>query len=215
MREYNRIQRRLARSHRSLSADGGNRIHMNVLVIGSGGREHALVWKNRPVAGGEEDLRGAGERRHRRSRRMRRRRRGRSRRAPEARARKEDRSHRRRSGSPARRRHRRSLHFEGLADIRIRQEGGAPRGEQGLGEGVHDPVRHPDGGVPRVRQRDLGAQGDRFDGGALCRQGGRARRRQGRHHRENGPGSARRHRARHEERRRSGRPASGSFWRSS
>ena len=88
---------------------------MNILVIGSGGREHALAWAiaGSPLA--DRGLLRAGQCRHRRGRRMRADRRDRHRRHRRFLPPQPDRFRRRRAGGAARRRTVDALEAEGIA----------------------------------------------------------------------------------------------------
>ena len=113
---------------------------MKILVVGSGGREHALAWKLAAEPGVSRRHLRTRQRRHRPDRPHRA---GRRRRHPGPARPRAPRGHRpdgRRPGAAARPRHRRSLFVARAANLWPAARGRPARVQQGVREGVHGPV---------------------------------------------------------------------------
>ena len=153
---------------------------MNVLVIGGGGREHALAWKvaQSPrvakvfVAPGNAGTAARARRRQRPDRRD-----PDARRVRAARGRRAD---GRRSRGAARRRHRRRVPRRRPADLRTDARRRAARELEGFRQGVHGAPRHSHRAIPDVHRCRRRARVRRRARRADRRQGRRPRRRQGR-----------------------------------
>ena len=159
---------------------------VNVLVIGGGGREHALAWKLAQSPRVAKVYRRAGQRRHRARARARQRRRSPPSRDLVAFAR-EQKIALTVVGpeGAARRRHRRRLPRRRALRSSADAGRGAARELEGLRQGVHGAPRHPDGAATRTFTDAAAAHAyvDRA-GRADRRQGRRPRRRQGRRRRD-------------------------------
>ena len=130
---------------------------MKILIVGCGGREHALAWKCAQSPQGLRSARRARQRRHRhRAARAQRRRRRRGRRGPrgarEGRAGRPD--HHRPRGA-ARDRRRRRVHRRRPALFRAAPGRRAARRLQGLHQGIPEAPRHSHRRVRDVHARDL------------------------------------------------------------
>ena len=117
---------------------------MNILLIGSGGREHALAWKIAGSSALRPALHRAGQSRHGAMRDQRRPRSRRSRRGRRLLPGGGDRSRRGRPRGAAGRRPRRRSRGRRHQGVRAAPGGGAARRLEGLHQGALRRVRHPD-----------------------------------------------------------------------
>ena len=132
---------------------------MKVLVVGGGGREHALAWRLAQRPGGRARPRRPGERRDRAGGDVLRRRRGRRRRPARARRTRTRRPHGRRPRGAARRRSRRRARgARGMPVFGPSSEAAPARGLQGVGEGPVRAPRDPGGRAPRAATMARGAR---------------------------------------------------------